>query len=64
MLEEAHKALEAMSAASAAMKAEEWGVAERSLRQVQETVARQFREVGEKSWEVMMAPPADRGSRG
>ena len=64
MLEEAHKALDAMSGASAAMKAEEWGEAERSLHQVQETVARLLREVGEKSREVMMAPPADRGNRG
>jgi len=34
MLEEAHKALEAMSAACTAMKVEEWGEAERSLHQV------------------------------
>ena len=49
MLEEAHKALEAMSIACTAIKAEEWGETERSLHQVQETVARLLREVGEKS---------------
>lgn len=31
MFEEAHKTLEAMNAACTAMKAEEWGEAERSL---------------------------------
>jgi hypothetical protein len=64
MLEEAHKPLEAMSAACTAMKAEEWGEAERSLHQVQETVGRLLREVGNKSREVMMAPSPDKGDRG
>jgi hypothetical protein len=64
MLEEAHKALEAMGAASAAIKAEQWGEAERSLHQVQETVARLLREVADKSREVMMAPKPDMGDRG
>jgi hypothetical protein len=64
MLEEAHKALEAMTAACTALKAEEWGEAERSLHQVQETVARLLRNVGEKSREVMMAPTPDKGDRG
>jgi hypothetical protein len=64
MLEEAHNALDAMSAACAAMKAEEWGVAERSLHQVQETVGRLLREVAEKSREVMVAARAEKGDRG
>ena len=64
MLEEAHKALEAMNAACTAMKVEEWGQAERSLHQVQETVARLMREVGDKSRETMMAPKPDTGDRG
>jgi hypothetical protein len=46
MLEEAHKALEAMNAASTAIKDEAWGEAERSLHQVQETVGRLLREGG------------------
>ena len=64
MLEEAHKALEAMTAACTALKAEAWGESERSLHQVQETVARLLREVADKSREVMMAPRPDRGDRG
>jgi hypothetical protein len=64
VLEEAHKALEAMTAACTAMKVEEWGEAERSLHQVQDTVGRLLREVGEKSREVMMAPKPDMGDRG
>jgi len=57
MLEEAHKALEAMSAACAAMKIEEWGQAERSLHHVQETIGRLLREVSEKSREPKPASP-------
>jgi hypothetical protein len=53
MLEEAHKALEAMSAACTAMKGEESGEAERNIHQVQETVGRLLREVGDKSRDVM-----------
>jgi hypothetical protein len=62
MLEEAHKALEAMSAACTAMKLEEWGAAERSLHQVQETVERLLRVVGEKSRVVMIAPGPDKAT--
>ena len=64
MLEEAHKALEAMSAGCTAMKVEEWGEVERSLHQVQETVGRLLRVVGEKSREVMMAPSPDKATEG
>jgi hypothetical protein len=55
MLEEAHKALEAMTSACTAIRAEEWGEAERSLHQVQETVARLLREAAEKSRDAMIA---------
>jgi hypothetical protein len=64
MLEEAHKALEAMNAASTAIKDEAWREAERSLHQVQETVGRLLREVGEKSREALMVPTPDKGDRG
>jgi hypothetical protein len=64
MLEEAHKALEAMSAACTAIKVEEWGDAERSLHQVQEIVGRVIRQVGDKSREAMIAPSPDRGDKG
>jgi hypothetical protein len=61
VLQEAHNALEAMSAACTAIKVEEWSEAERSLHQVQETVGRLLREVGEKSRKTMLASPADKG---
>jgi hypothetical protein len=49
MLEEAHKALEAMNTASTAIKDAAWGEAERSLHQVQETVGRLLREWARKA---------------
>lgn len=63
MLQEAHKALEAMSAACTAMKGDQWGEAERSLHQVQETVGRLLREVGEKIHHELRVPPPDTGDR-
>ena len=64
MLQEAHKALEAMTAACAAIKIEEWGEAERSLHHVQEAVGRLLREVNEKRHEAMMAPSPNKGDSG
>ncbi len=64
MLQDAHKALEAMSAGCTAIKDEQWGEAERALHQVQETVGRLLREVGDKVQEKMQAPPPETGDRG
>lgn len=64
MLQDAHVALEKMSAACAALKDEEWGKAERSLHDVQETVGRLLRAVGDKSRDVMLAPAPDTSDRG
>jgi hypothetical protein len=64
VLEDAQKALDAMNAACSAMEAGQWGEAERSLHQVQETVGRLLREVGDKSREVILAPTPDKGDRG
>jgi putative Ca2+/H+ antiporter (TMEM165/GDT1 family) len=64
MLEEAHKALEAMSVAANAMKDEEWGEAERALITVQEFVARLLREVGDKTQEKMLSPKPEQDDRG
>jgi hypothetical protein len=64
MLQEAHKGMEAMSAACSAVKGEQWGEAERNLNEVQEIVGRLLREVGEKTREAMMVPAPDRGDRG
>ena len=55
MLEEAHKALEAMTSACTAIKVEEWGEVERSLHRVQETVARLLREAAENGRDAMRA---------
>ena len=63
MLEKAHKALEAMSAACTAMKGEQWGEAERSLHQVQETVGRLLR-FGEKVQAELQVPPPEAGEWG
>jgi putative Ca2+/H+ antiporter (TMEM165/GDT1 family) len=64
MLEEAHKALEAMSVAANAMKDEEWGEAERALITVQEFVARLLREVGDKTQEKLLSPKPEERDRG
>ena len=64
MLEEAHKALEAMSAACNAIKSESWGEAERSLAHVQDAVGRLLREVGDKTRETVKAPAPDPRDRG
>jgi hypothetical protein len=55
MLEEAHKGLEAMSAACNAVKGEEWGEAERNLHEVQEIVGRLLREVGDNGLGDLLA---------
>ena len=64
MLQDAHKALEAMSAGCSAIKGEQWGEAERFLHQVQETVGRLLREVGDKVQDQLRAPQPDKGDRG
>jgi len=64
LLEEAHKALEAMSVAANAKKDEEWGEAERALITVQEFVARLLREVGDRTQEKMLSPKPEKGDRG
>lgn len=64
MLEDAHKGLEAMSAACNALKSEEWGQAERYLSEIQQITTNLLREVGKKSRETMMAPKPDAGDRG
>jgi hypothetical protein len=50
-LQEAHRALEATSAAATSVKDEEWGEAERVLITVQELVARVLREASDKTQE-------------
>lgn len=64
MLEEAHKGLEAMSAAANAVKDEEWGQAERALMEVQELTGRLLREVGDKVRDKLLVPAPDVADRG
>jgi hypothetical protein len=64
MLEEAHKALEAMSVAANAMKDEEWGEAERALMTVQESVTHLLQEVGDKTQEKLLSAKPEQGDRG
>jgi hypothetical protein len=60
MLQEAHKALEAMSKVASSLKDEQWGEAERALMEVQEITGVLLREVGDKVREKLMVPkPAD-----
>jgi hypothetical protein len=63
MLQDGHKALEAMSAACSSMKSGEWGEAERSSHQVQDTVGRLRREVGDKVRDQLLVPRPDTGDR-
>ena len=63
MLQDAHKGLEAMSKAASAVKAEEWGEAERALMEVQEITGRLLREVGDKVHEVLNAPAPVKADR-
>jgi hypothetical protein len=64
MIEDAHKGLEAMSAVGTAIKMEQWGEAERWLRELQEITQRLLRGVGDKTQEALMAPQPDKGDRG
>jgi hypothetical protein len=63
MLQEAHKALEAMSKAPSTAKDEQWGEAERALMEVQEVTGRLLREVGDKVHEKLMAPAPVKSDR-
>jgi flagellin-specific chaperone FliS len=63
MLQDAHKALEAMSAASAAIKEERWHDAQQALQQVQQILTPLMRGVGDKAQEAVMAPKEDKGDR-
>jgi hypothetical protein len=64
MIEDGHKGLEAMSAACTALKMEQWGEAERRLRELQEVTQRLLRGVGDKTQAALMGPQPDKGDRG
>jgi hypothetical protein len=59
-LQEAHRALEATSAAATSVKDEEWGEAERALITVQELVARLLREASDKTQEKLLSATSEK----
>jgi hypothetical protein len=63
MMQDAHKALEAMSRAASAVKDERWSEAARSLHEVQQLTTTLMRQVGDKQAVVMGAPKSDKGDR-
>jgi hypothetical protein len=63
MLQDAHRAMEAMSEAASAVKGEQWGEAERALMEVQEITGLLLREVGVKVREKLMVPTPVEGDR-
>ena len=63
MLRDAHRGLEAMSAAAHAVKDERWADAQRALQEVQQIAGELMREVGDKIQEKMLAPKSEKGDR-
>jgi len=63
VLRDAHRGLEAMSAAAKAVKDERWADAERALQEVQQIASGLMREVGDKIQEQMMAPKPEKADR-
>jgi hypothetical protein len=64
LLREAHKGIEAMTAAASLIKQEQWGEAERALSELQTIVAGVARQVGDKARADTQTPKPDRGDRG
>ena len=64
LLREAHKGVEAMSAAAALIKQEQWVEAERALAALQAIVTELATRAGDKARDVTNTPKPDRGDRG
>lgn len=64
LLRDAHDRLEAMSAAAALIKQEQWVEAERALAELQATITELANRVKEKARDVINAPAPDEGDRG
>jgi hypothetical protein len=64
LLRQAHKSLEAMSLACAAIRDNDLGAAERALAKVQELTGQLMKDVGSKVHAVMQSPEPDTGDRG
>jgi hypothetical protein len=64
LLRDAHDRLEAMSAAAALIKQEQWVEAERALAELQATVTELAERVRAKARDVTNTPEPDQGDRG
>jgi hypothetical protein len=64
LMRQAHKGLEAMSLACAAIRDNDLGAAERALATAQEITGRLMKDVGDKARAAMQSPAPDTGERG
>ena len=64
LLRDAHKGVEAMSAAAALIKQEQWIEAERVLAELQSIATALAKHVGDKARDVTETPKPDHGDRG
>jgi hypothetical protein len=64
LLRDAHKAIEAMTAAATLIKQEQWGEAERALSELQSIAAGIAKQVGDKARVDTQVPNPDPGDRG
>jgi hypothetical protein len=64
MNQEIDEAVRSAEGARAAIRSEDWGTAQRFLKDALDRVGRLMRDVGDKSHEVMRAPKPDRADRG
>lgn len=64
MLQQAHEAMEKMSAVASAVKDERWGDAERSLNELRTVLDALSNGVAEQVRETLDAPEPDRRDRG
>ena len=64
MLQQAHEAMEKMSAVAAAVKEERWGDAERSISELRTLLDAISNDVGDKVRGALGAPEPDRRDRG
>jgi hypothetical protein len=64
LMRQAHKGLEAMSLACAAIRDNDLGAADRALAKAQEITGCLMKDVGDKSRAAMQSPAPDTGDRG
>ena len=64
LLRDAHIGVEAMSAAAALIKQEQWVEAERALAELQAITTELAKHVGEKARDAIQTPQPDQGDRG